>query len=118
MTPAPSGLSLSGLAIRRHIGTLMLALAAIVMGFYFLTRLPVDLLPSIVYPRIGVRVELAGVTPEVAVEEITRPLEDSLSTVEGVEQIYSTTREGQVRVDLFFAPGATSIKPSTTPRRR
>ncbi len=105
MTPAPSGLSLSGLAIRRHIGTLMLALAAIVMGLYFLTRLPVDLLPSIVYPRIGVRVELAGVTPEVAVEEITRPLEDSLSTVEGVEQIYSTTREGQVRVDLFFAPG-------------
>ncbi|MFS8804038.1 efflux RND transporter permease subunit [Synechococcus sp. R55.6] len=105
MTPANSGLSLSGLAIRRHIGTLMLALAVIVMGLYFLTRLPVDLLPSIVYPRIGVRVELAGVTPEVAVEEITRPLEDSLSTVEGVEQLYSTTREGQVRVDLFFAPG-------------
>ncbi len=105
MTPAKSGLSLSGLAIRRHIGTLMLALAVIVMGIYFITRLPVDLLPSIVYPRIGVRVDVAGVTPEVAVEEITRPLEDSLSTVEGVEQIYSTTREGQVRVDLYFAPG-------------
>ncbi len=105
MTPAKTGLSLSGLAIRRHIGTLMLALAVIVMGIYFITRLPVDLLPSIVYPRIGVRVDVAGVTPEVAIEEITRPLEESLSTVEGVEQIYSTTREGQVRVDLYFAPG-------------
>ncbi|MEN9225898.1 MAG: efflux RND transporter permease subunit [Thermostichus sp. DRC_bins_24] len=105
MTPAKTGLSVSGLSIRRHIGTLMLALAVIVMGFYFITRLPVDLLPSIVYPRIGVRVDVAGVTPEVAIEEITRPLEESLSTVEGVEQIYSTTREGQVRVDLFFAPG-------------
>ncbi|MEN9229364.1 MAG: efflux RND transporter permease subunit [Thermostichus sp. DG02_5_bins_236] len=105
MIQSRGGLSVSGLAIRRHIGTLMLALAVIVMGFYFVTRLPVDLLPSIVYPRIGVRVDVAGVTPEVAVDEITRPLEESLSTVEGVEQIYSTTREGQVRVDLYFAPG-------------
>lgn len=105
MVQSRGGLSVSGLAIRRHIGTLMLALAVIVMGFYFVTRLPVDLLPSIVYPRIGVRVDVAGVTPEVAIDEITRPLEESLATVEGVEQIYSTTREGQVRVDLYFAPG-------------
>jgi multidrug efflux pump subunit AcrB len=100
-----SRLSLSTIAIRRHIGTLMIALTFIVLGIFFTTRLPVDLLPSITYPRIGVRVQAPGISPEVAIDEITRPLEAALSTTEGVEQIYSQTREGQVSIDLYFRPG-------------
>jgi multidrug efflux pump subunit AcrB len=99
------GISISSIAIRQHIGTLMLTLTVIVLGLFFALRLPVDLLPSITYPRIGVRLEAPGVSPEVAVDEITRPLEQALSATEGVEQIYSQTREGQVSVDLYFRPG-------------
>ncbi len=101
----PVGFSISATAIRRHIGTLMLTLAVIVMGFFFTTTLPVDLLPSITYPRIGVRLEVPGVSPEVAVDEVTRPLEEALVATEGVVQVYSQTREGQVSLDLFFQPG-------------
>lgn len=46
--------SLSSLAIRRHIGVLVLTLAVVVMGVFFLSSLQVDLLPSITYPRINV----------------------------------------------------------------
>ena len=99
------GFSVSAIAIRQHIGTLMLTLAVIVLGVFFLTTLPVDLLPSITYPRIGVRLEVPGVSPEVAVDEVTRPLEEALATTEGVVQVYSQTREGQVSLDLFFQPG-------------
>lgn len=100
-----AGASISAIAIYRHIGTLMLALTVIVLGVFFLVRLPVDLLPSITYPRIGVRVDAPGVSPEVAVDEITRPLEQALAATEGVQQVYSQTREGQVSVDLYFRPG-------------
>lgn len=100
-----SGFSISAIAIRRHIGTLMLTLAVIVLGIFFLTQIQVDLLPSITYPRIGVRLVAPGVSPEVAVEEITKPLEEALSATEGVVQVYSQTREGQVSLDLFFQPG-------------
>ncbi|WP_416674368.1 efflux RND transporter permease subunit [Egbenema bharatensis] len=100
-----SRVSVSSIAIRRHIGTLMLTLTAIVLGVFFLSRLPVDLLPSITYPRIGVRVDAPGVSPEVAVDEVTRPLEQALAATDGVEQIYSQTREGQISIDLFFRPG-------------
>lgn len=100
-----SGFSISAIAIRRHIGTLMLALTVIVLGIFFITTLPVDLLPSITYPRIGVRLNVPGISPEVAVDEITRPLEEALATTEGVVQVYSQTREGQVSIDLFFKPG-------------
>jgi multidrug efflux pump subunit AcrB len=99
------GGGLSALAVRRPIGTMMLALTAVVLGLFFLFRLPVDLLPSITYPRIGVRLDAPGVSPEVAVEEITRPLEEALAATEGVVQVYSQTREGRVSVDLYFQPG-------------
>ncbi|NER48597.1 MAG: efflux RND transporter permease subunit [Symploca sp. SIO1A3] len=100
-----SQFSLSAIAIRRHIGTLVITLAVIVLGVFSLSQLPVDLLPSITYPRIGVRLDAPGVSPEVAVEEVTKPLEEALSATEGVTQIYSETREGRVRLDLFFQPG-------------
>lgn len=98
-------LSLSTLAIRRHVGTLMITLAVVVMGIFFLFRLQVDLLPAINYPRIGVRIDAPGISPEVAIEEVTKPLESALSATEGLVQIFSETREGRIRVDLFFTPG-------------
>ncbi|MGL5924252.1 efflux RND transporter permease subunit [Chroococcidiopsis sp.] len=105
MQPPTSGFSISAISIRRHIATLMLTVAAIVLGVFFLTTLQVDLLPAITYPRIGVRLDVPGVSPEVAVDEITRPLEEALAATEGVVQVYSQTREGQVSIDLFFQPG-------------
>jgi len=56
------GFSVSAIAIRRHIGTLMLTVTVIVLGVFFLTTLQVDLLPSITYPRIGVRLEVPGIS--------------------------------------------------------
>jgi multidrug efflux pump subunit AcrB len=102
----PVGFSISAIAIRRHIGTLMLTLAIFVMGSFYITRLQVDLLPSIVYPRIGVQLNIPGISPEVAITEVTKPLEESLARTEGVNQLFSRTREGQVRVDLFFEAGS------------
>ncbi|BAZ29179.1 acriflavin resistance protein [Cylindrospermum sp. NIES-4074] len=99
------GFSISAIAIRQHIGTLMLTVAVIVVGIFFLTTIQVDLLPSITYPRIGVRLEAPGISPEVAVDEITRPLEKALSATENVVQVFSRTREGQVSLDLYFQPG-------------
>lgn len=100
-----SGFSISAIAIRQHIGTLMLTLAVIVVGVFFLSTIQVDLLPAITYPRIGVRLEAPGISPEVAVDEITRPLEEALSATENVVQVFSRTREGQVSLDLYFQPG-------------
>ncbi len=102
----PTGFSISAIAIRRHIGTLMLTLAIFVMGAFYISRLQVDLLPSIVYPRIGVQINIPGISPEVAITEVTKPLEEALALTEGVNQLFSRTREGQVRVDLFFEAGS------------
>lgn len=104
-TSPPTNFSISTIAIRQHIGTLMLTLAVIVIGVFFLFNIQVDLLPSITYPRIGLRVDVPGISPEVAIDEVTRPLEEGLAATEGVVQVFSQTREGQVSVDLYFQPG-------------
>jgi len=83
----------------------MLTIATIVLGFFVISRIPVDLLPSITYPRIGLRVDAPGIVPEVGVNDITRPLEEAMAATAGVEQIFSQTREGRISIDLFFRPG-------------
>ncbi|TAE61785.1 MAG: AcrB/AcrD/AcrF family protein [Nostocales cyanobacterium] len=105
MQTTNQGFSLSKISIRQHIGTLMLTIAVIVIGVFFVIRLPVDLLPSITYPRIGLRIEAPGISPEVAVDEITKQLEEAFSATEGVIQVFSQTREGQISLDLYFQPG-------------
>lgn len=93
------------MAIQRYIATLVLTVAVIVLGVFFVQQLPVDLLPSITYPRIGVRADAPGISPEVAVDEVTRPLEAALAATEGVVQVVSQTREGRISLDLYFQPG-------------
>jgi multidrug efflux pump subunit AcrB len=103
-SPSPPQ-SISAIAIRRHIGTFMLAIAVIVVGIFSIFQLQVDLLPAITYPRIGLRMDVPGISPEIAVEEVTKPLEQALSATEGVVQVFSRTREGTVSLDLYFEPG-------------
>jgi multidrug efflux pump subunit AcrB len=105
MNPLASRLSLSGWSIHRHIATLAIAVAVMVLGGFFALGMQVDLLPSITYPRIGLRADAPGLSPEVAIDEVTRPLEAALSATEGVVQVYSQTREGRISLDLFFQPG-------------
>lgn len=100
-----TGFSISAIAIRRHIGTLAITVAVLVVGTIFLLEIPVNLLPSITYPRIRVEVQTPGVSPMVAVEEVAKPLEEALRATEGVLQIYSETEEGEVEVDLYFEAG-------------
>jgi len=102
----PGRFSLSALAIRRHIGTLMITLTVVVLGIYATLQLPVDLLPAVTYPRIGLRVTAPGLAPTVALDEVTRPLEEAMALTEGVGQVVSQTREGRISLDLFFPPGS------------
>lgn len=98
-------MGLSSLSIRKHIAVLMLTLAVVVVGVFYVVRLPIDLLPAITYPRIGLRFDVPGVSPEIAVEEITKPLEETLAATEGLQQIFSQTSNGRLSIDLYFAPG-------------
>ncbi len=97
--------NLSSLAIRKPIGTMMLTSVIFVLGFFYLSGLPVDLLPSIVYPNVRVNVTYAGVDPEVLEEVVAKPLERGLAATENLERMETEIQEGRVGVNLTFRYG-------------
>jgi hydrophobe/amphiphile efflux-1 (HAE1) family protein len=92
-------------AIRRPIGTIMISSVVVVLGFFYLARLPVDLLPNIVYPQIRASVNNQGVAPEVMEETIAKPMETALAPTEDLERIETEVQEGRVGVNLHFRYG-------------
>lgn len=96
---------IASVAIRRPIGTIMITSVVVVLGVFFLAGLPLDLLPTIVYPQLRVGVNNSGVEPEVLEETIAKPLERALSTTENLVRIETEIQEGRVGVNLHFAYG-------------
>jgi HAE1 family hydrophobic/amphiphilic exporter-1 len=83
----------------------MLSGVIILLGLLSLMRLPVDLMPDVSYPSLTVRVGYAGVGPLEIEELVTRPIEQAMSAVAGLERLESTSSEGSSRVTLNFAWG-------------
>jgi CzcA family heavy metal efflux pump len=104
-TDTPRYRGLTHAAIRRPIGTAAITSVVLVLGLFFIGRLPVDLLPEVVYPLIRVDVSYPGVAPEVIEEQVTRPLERQLSSTEGLTLMASEAEEGSTDVSLLFRYG-------------
>jgi hypothetical protein len=83
----------------------MLSFVVVLLGSISLTRLPVDLMPDISFPSLTVRVNYPGVGPLEMEELVTRPIEQAVSAVAGLEQINSTSSEGSSMVRLNFVWG-------------
>lgn len=80
----------------------MLALAIIVLGIFALPRLPIALLPNITQPVVTVTVVYPNVGPQQMESLVTRPIENAVSRVNGIQQINSTSAEGQTTVSAQF----------------
>ncbi|MEO9263130.1 MAG: efflux RND transporter permease subunit, partial [Candidatus Baltobacteraceae bacterium] len=89
-------------AVNRRIAVSMLALAIIVLGIFAIPRLPVALLPNFTQPVVTVQVAYPNVGPEQMEALVTRPIENAISRVNGVQLISSTSREGQTDIDAQF----------------
>jgi HAE1 family hydrophobic/amphiphilic exporter-1 len=98
-------MSIPRTAIARPVMMFMISAIIILLGGISLTRLPVDLLPDVQYPTVTVRVGYPGVGPQEIEQLITRPIEQAVGAVAGLEQINSTSMEGSSFVRLSFAWG-------------
>ncbi|MFH1462885.1 MAG: efflux RND transporter permease subunit [Pseudomonadota bacterium] len=93
-------------AIVAHpVGVLMVFLGVGVFGWVSYKRLALDLMPDISYPSITVRTEVPGAAPEEVEEQISRPIEESLSTVQGLVELESRSRAELSDVILEFGWG-------------
>ena len=82
------------LAIERPISTLMFFLLMVIVGFISFQRLPIDFLPQQGYPKLTVMTNYPNSTPADVEKMVTRPIEESVSTLTKVNSVSSISREG------------------------
>ncbi len=88
--------------VEHPVTVLMVTVAVFVFGWVSLGQLPLDLMPDISYPTLTVRTAVEGAAPEEVESQVSRPIEEALSTVEGVVAIESRSRAGISDVVLEF----------------
>jgi len=97
---------ISRFAVHRPIFTIMVVLMVLLLGTISLLRLPIDLMPDISYPTLSISCSYQNAGPEEIEELITRPIEQAVSAVPGVEELTSVSVEGQGTVRVTFSWGA------------
>jgi HAE1 family hydrophobic/amphiphilic exporter-1 len=95
-------MSIANFAVSRRVTVAMIATAIIVLGLFAFPRLPVSLLPNFSPPVVTVAVNYTNVAPEQMETLITRPIENAVSRVPGIQQIDSTSSEGTSQVTAQF----------------
>ena len=98
-------MNLARASVRRPVFTTMMTLMVVVLGTVALTRLQIDLLPSIELPTVTVRTEYEGADPIVMERLVTQIVEEIVATVPGVVEMWSQSYEGNSRVSVSFAWG-------------
>src|SRR5438270_14037008 len=72
------------------------------IGVYLALRVPISVFPETSFPRVVIGIE-NGVMPVEQMEvTITRPIEDAVNSVHGLETVRSITSRGSAEVSLFF----------------
>ncbi len=98
-------MSLSDTAIRRPVTVIVMTAALLVLGGVSGSRLKLDFLPQVDFPFIGVFVPYPNAVPAQVEREITRPVEEILSTLGGVNEIFSYSDDDGAFVGVEFAFG-------------
>ena len=93
---------LAEICVKRPVFAVVLILILVVVGTVGFTRLGVDRLPSVENPTITVSTGYPGASPEAVETEITDKIEEAVNTIAGINELNSTSSEGNSRVTVSF----------------
>ena len=90
------------IALRRPVTTIVIFVALSLIGLIASRLLPLEKFPDIEFPGIFVQIPYSGSTPEEVERLITRPVEEVLATLSGVERMFSSSDAEQAQIFLRF----------------
>jgi len=95
-------MQLSETSIRRPVFATVLSLLLVLIGLVSASRLQLREYPNIDEPVVTVETRLTGASSEVIESQVTKPLEDSIAGIEGVDIITSISRAEQSQITVRF----------------
>ncbi|MEW5906408.1 MAG: efflux RND transporter permease subunit [Elusimicrobiota bacterium] len=96
-------MKITDLSVKRPVLTTMMILTVLVLGAASYLRLGIDLMPNVEFPFVMIQTTLRGAGPEEMESSVTKPIEEAVNTISGIEDINSTSYEGLSLVMLKFA---------------
>jgi HAE1 family hydrophobic/amphiphilic exporter-1 len=90
------------IALRRPVTTVVVFVALALVGLIASRLLPLEKFPDIEFPGIFIQIPYEGSSPEEIERLITRPVEEALATLPGVERMFSTSTENDAQIFLQF----------------
>lgn len=109
MTPVPpssvpsgGGLPLADVCIKRPVFATMMNLLLVVVGWLAFQKIGIDQLPNVELPIVTVTTTYRGASPEEVETTVTKPIEEIINTIQGVDELSSVSREGVSRVTVTF----------------
>src|SRR5438477_11942262 len=94
--------ALAQLCVKRPVFATMLVLSLVVVGIFSYFGLGVDLFPKVDIPTVAVVIANPGASPEEIETEISKKVEDAVNTISMVDEVRSTSSEGQALVMITF----------------
>lgn len=98
-------MNIAGFSTNRPVTVAMLAVAVFALGIIGFSKLPLDLFPDMDIPIVSVITTYSGAPPEEVEQFVSKPLEESLATVENLKNVSSTSQEGVSVVTVEFEWG-------------
>lgn len=95
-------MNISEICIRRPVFTWVLVAIPVVLGMVAYFDLGVDLFPKIDFPVVSITASVPGASAEEMETTVTKPLEEAVNTVSGIDELRSTTREGVSSIVVQF----------------
>ena len=95
-------MSLVDLCVRRPVFATMLVVALVVLGLASYRDLGLDIFPKVDIPTVTVTTRLPGASPEEVESQVTKRIEEVVNTISGIDELRSTTIEGQSQVFVSF----------------
>jgi len=95
-------MNLSEPFVRRPVATVLLTIGLALSGVGAFFVLPVSPLPQVDFPVISVSASIPGASPDTMASSVATPLERRLGVISGVNEITSSSSNGQTRINLQF----------------
>lgn len=96
------GIGIADVCIRRPVFATMINLFLVVLGWFSLKGIGVDQFPNVELPIITVTTTLRGASPEEIETTVTKPLEEIINTIQGIDELSSISLEGVSQITVQF----------------
>ena len=111
-------MTLSSVAIKRPVFTVMITVAMLVLGLVGFRRLGSDLFPDVSFPGVTVVIPYPGASPAEVESLVSKPVEDAVIGINGIDRVRSFSREGSSLVFVLFNLGVDVTQAATEVRER